>query len=114
MTTGMLPCSMTRIRLLYVPCPSAEVATALARAALHSRLAACANIVPAIRSLYWWEGEIQDDGESLLILKTDVGHLDALRAKLLEEHPYEVPCLATLEPDDVNAAYTAWLTASLD
>lgn len=110
----MLPSTMTTIRFLYVPCPTAEVAAALAKSALHARLAACANIVPTIRSLYWWEGEIQDDAESLLLLKTDAIHLEALRAKLTEEHPYEVPCLATLPPEHVNAAYAAWLTASLD
>ena len=110
----MLPYGMTIIRFLYVPCPNAEVAGALAKAALHARLAACANILPSIRSLYWLEGEIQDDAESLLILKTDVGHLEALRAMLMEEHQYELPCVATLAPDDVNAAYATWLTASLD
>jgi periplasmic divalent cation tolerance protein len=105
---------MTTIRFLYVPCPNAEVAAALAKAALHARLAACANIIPAIRSLYWWEGGIQDDAESLLILKTADHQLDALRAKVMLEHPYEVPCVATLALDDVNAVYAAWLTASLD
>lgn len=110
----MLPSAMTTIRFLYVPCPTSDVAAALAKSALHARLAACANIIPAVRSVYWWDGELQDDAEALLILKSADQQLDALRAKVMEEHPYEVPCVATLALEDVNAAYAAWLTASLD
>lgn len=104
---------MTSIRFLYIPCPAADVAKALAKSALHARLAACANILPHMNSLYWWDGEIQDDAEALLILKTDVSHVEALITKLEVEHPYEVPCLAVLSLGDLNPAYASWLTGEL-
>jgi periplasmic divalent cation tolerance protein len=98
---------------LYVPCPTAEVAQLLAKSALHARLAACANIFPEIRSLYWWEGELQDDAESILILKTDATHEAALREHILEAHPYDVPCVASIALDGLNPDYEDWLRNSL-
>jgi periplasmic divalent cation tolerance protein len=85
----------------------------LAKSALHARLAACANLFPAIRSLYWWDGELQDDAEAVLLLKTDEAHVEALRAHLLEIHPYEVPCVAVIAPESVNEAYAGWLMSEL-
>jgi periplasmic divalent cation tolerance protein len=104
---------MSEIRFVYVPCPSADVARSLAKSALHARLAACANLFPAIQSLYWWEGELQEDAEAVLILKTDATHLAALREHLLEVHPYEVPCVAVMSPESVNEAYAGWLMSEL-
>ena len=60
---------MTDARVLLCTVPPAE-AESLARALLERRLVACVNIVPGIRSLYWWQGKLEDDGESLLVLKT--------------------------------------------
>ncbi len=104
---------MSTIRLVYVPCPSHETANALGRSALHARLAACANILPGMRSLYWWDGEVQDDAEALLLLKTDASLVPALEAHLLEHHPYEVPCVAVVPFGHVNAGYAEWLLAQL-
>lgn len=104
---------MSEIRFVYLPCPSADVARSLAKSTLHARLAACANLFPAIQSLYWWDGELQEDAESVLILKTDAAHVDALRAHLLETHPYEVPCVAVMAVESMNEAYASWLTSEL-
>lgn len=104
---------MSTIRWVYVPCPSAEVAKSLAKAVLHARLAACANIIPQIHSLYWWDGEIQDDAEAVLLLKTDDAHLESLRERLLEIHPYEIPCVAVFAPNAVNDSYAHWLISEL-
>ena len=104
---------MSVIRFVYVPCPSVDVAKSLAKSALHARLAACANVFPGIQSLYWWDGEVQDDAEAVLLLKTDQAHLAALEAHLIEVHPYEVPCVAVMVPESVNAAYADWLMSEL-
>lgn len=104
---------MSEIRFVYVPCPSADVARSLAKSSLHARLAACANLFSAIHSLYWWEGELQEDAEAVLILKTDASHLAALREHLLEVHPYEVPCVAVMSPESVNETYAGWLMSEL-
>lgn len=104
---------MRVIRFVYVTCPSADVAHSLAKAVLHGRLAACANVFPSIRSLYWWNGELQEDAEAVLLLKTDEAHVDALREHLIAMHPYEVPCVAVIAPESVNPAYAQWLISEL-
>lgn len=104
---------MSVIRFVYVPCPSIDVAKSVAKSALHARLAACANLFPGVHSLYWWDGELQDDAEAVLLLKTDEAHLEALREHLLDIHPYEQPCVAVIAPESVNEAYACWLMSEL-
>jgi len=71
------------------------------------------NIVPAIRSVYRWEGKLCDDEESLLIIKTTADRVEALTERLLELHPYDVPEVIALpiEADAGNARYLQWVTA---
>ena len=76
-----------------------------------SRLAACVNSVPGLVSTYRWQGEIERDDEWLLIIKTTTERLDALRARLLELHPYELPELVAVKAADGLAAYLDWVQA---
>lgn len=71
--------------------PSAEVAASLARQLVEERLAACVNVVPGVRSFYRWEGQLQEDAEVLLVLKTEEDRADALLARIPQLHPYSVP-----------------------
>ena len=95
-------------RLFLTTCPDEPSAESLARALVERRLAACVNIVPGVRSFYRWEGEIHDDGELLLLIKT-AASVDALRAAIDELHPYDVPELAALEIADGSPAYLRWV-----
>ena len=92
---------------------SAEDAERLARALVERRLAACVNVVPGVVSHYLWKGELQRDEERLLVIKTRAERLDALRAALVELHPYEVPELVALEITDGLEPYLAWLDESV-
>ncbi len=96
------------LRLLVCTAP-AEAAPKLARALLEARLIGCANLIPAVRSLYWWDGAIQDDGEVVLLIETPAELAQEAAAALAQEHPYEVPKILTLTPEAVNAPYLAWL-----
>ena len=89
--------------------PDAEVAERLARGVVEARLAACVNILPAVRSIYRWEGRVQDDAELLLVIKTRHEHFDALRAWLTQHHPYDVPEVLGLPVSAVSAPYLSWL-----
>ena len=100
-------------RLVLSTVGSPEHAERIARALVEERLAACVNLVPGLRSLYWWEGAVQDDREILLLIKTTAERVGALRERLLELHPYEVPEFGVLEIESVSEAYGAWLRESV-
>ena len=92
---------------------SAEDAERLARALVERRLAACVNVVPGVVSHYRYQGELHRDAEWLLVVKTRVERLAALRTALAELHPYELPELVALEITDGNQAYLEWLDDSV-
>src|SRR5207302_1424405 len=84
---------------------SNAAAAQLAKAVVGEKLGACANILPALRSIYRWEGKIQDENEVLVLLKTQRTHLARLTARILELHPYEVPEVLAIPVEQGHAAY---------
>lgn len=88
-------------------------AAALARELVEARLAACVNILPAVRSIYRWQGKIEDDGEQLLLIKTTGDRLDALREALFARHPYDVPEFMVIAVDGISDAYREWLESQI-
>ena len=76
--------------------PADEDAAPLARALVEERLAACVNILPPMPSIYRWEGSVEQATEHQLIVKTTAARVDALRARLVELHPYDVPEIIVL------------------
>ena len=98
-------------RLIYVTAPSHDEALRLARVAVEERLAACANVLGPITSVYWWEGKVNQDGEVALLLKTRAALVEALTARLRELHPYECPCVVALAIDGGNPAFLSWIAA---
>ncbi len=89
-----------------------EVAGEIAKTVVTERLAACVNIVPAVRSVYVWKGELCDDTEALLIVKTRAARLAELTARLVSIHPYDVPEVIALPigTEEGNPTYLAWLS----
>ncbi|HEX7369110.1 MAG TPA: divalent-cation tolerance protein CutA [Rhodanobacteraceae bacterium] len=92
-------------------CPDAETATKISRTLVEEHLAACVNRIPGIASTYRWQGEIHEDAEALLVIKTTRERFEALRARLVALHPYEVPELIALDIVDGHSPYLAWLNA---
>jgi periplasmic divalent cation tolerance protein len=101
---------MTDILVVLVTAPSAEKAAELARQLVEERLAACGNVLPGIRSIYRWEGKVQDEPEALLVLKTHRDRFEALRNRVLALHPYQVPEVLALPVEAGNEQYLAWVT----
>ncbi|MEE2941452.1 MAG: divalent-cation tolerance protein CutA [Planctomycetota bacterium] len=99
--------------VVLVTFPSDEVAAEVCRALVGERHAACANLVPGIRSVYSWEGAVQDDAEVLALVKSTRAALPALEARIAALHPYDTPEVVALEPAHVEARYLAWLRASV-
>ncbi len=105
---------MSEVRVCLCTAPDADVAAALAKGLVEQRLAACVNIVPQIRSVYRWEGEVHDDSEVLLIIKTSDTRFVQMRDWLVEAHPYDVPEVLALPIDDGAPAYVKWVLASVE
>ena len=92
--------------------PNEDVAATIARALVDEQLAACVNLVPAVRSIYRWQGKTEDAGEVLAVIKTTAARLPALRARLVALHPYDVPEVIALRAAGGHAPYLAWIEAS--
>lgn len=102
---------MTDVLLVLTTAPGAEEAARLARTLVEERLAACGNVVPGLRSIYRWEGKVQDEGEALLLLKTTRARFPALKERLLALHPYEVPEVLALPVEAGAERYLSWVGA---
>ena len=86
-----------------------EEAVGIGRELLELRLAACVNVIPSVRSLYWWEGSIQDDREVLMIAKTRKDLFGRLREKVKELHSYTVPEVLALPVVEGFDKYLFWV-----
>jgi periplasmic divalent cation tolerance protein len=99
----------SEICVVLMTAPSADVAASIGRTLVEERLAACANIVPNVRSIYRWQGAICDDSEVLCIIKTRPALFDALRDRIAQLHPYEVPEIVAIDPAAVSEPYERWV-----
>jgi periplasmic divalent cation tolerance protein len=85
----------------------------LARTLIEEHLAACVNVLAPMRSTYRWKGNIEQEEEQQLIIKTTVGRVGALEARLRELHPYEVPEFLVLPVSSGSDAYLQWLQGAV-
>lgn len=103
--------------LLWIPCPDAACAERIALEAVERRLAACANILPGMRSIYRWESTVRNDHETLLVLKTTEARAEELTNFVTGTHPYELPAVSRVPVTGGSEAFLAWVrteTASSD
>ena len=97
--------------IVLCSCPDEASAQRISLALVSERLAACVNRLSNVRSVYRWEGALQDEPEVLLIVKTTSARYQALEMRLKALHPYEVPEIIALPLSGGAPAYLAWLTA---
>ncbi|WP_373048294.1 divalent-cation tolerance protein CutA [Vulgatibacter sp.] len=100
---------MTDAIVVLVTVSTAEQAADLARALVEERLAACGNVVPGLRSIYRWQGEVQDEPEVLLLLKTTSALFERLRGRVVELHAYENPEVLALPVEAGQLPYLDWI-----
>lgn len=98
------------MRIVFVTCPPGAGAPLL-RQLVEERLVAGGNIVPGVRSIYRWKGEICDEAEEVLLMETAAARAPALLARLPALHPYETPKIVCLAPHEALPAYLAWVLA---
>lgn len=95
--------------VVLVTVPSVEDGEAIARSLIAAKLAACVNLFP-IQSIYTWKGEVHQDQEWQLTIKTDLSRFDELEQTIRSLHPYEVPEIIALPIVAGSAAYLTWIT----
>ncbi len=89
--------------------PDAATAERIAHELVDAKLAACANILPAIKSIYRWQDKIENAAETLAFFKTTVARFPDLREKLRAAHPYEIPEIICLPIADGLPEYLRWV-----
>jgi periplasmic divalent cation tolerance protein len=97
------------LRVVLVTAPDVETAAELGRTLVAERLAACVNVVPGLRSIFRWEGSVQEEAEVLLVVKTQAARCQALAARLQDLHPYDLPEILELLVTGGSAAYLEWV-----
>ena len=99
--------------LVLASFPDEDAAATAARTLVGEKLAACGTVLPGARSIYRWEGKVEDNPEALLLLKTESACYAKLEKRLAKLHPYEVPEIIAWEPGAVHRPYAAWVAAVL-
>lgn len=94
---------------VYVTCVDRAEALQVGQAVVEARLAACANVIDGMSSMYWWEGKLETATEAILIFKSRAELLESLTAKVKEHHSYSVPCVVALPIVGGNPDYLSWL-----
>ena len=103
---------MTNVKLIYITTKNIEEAKHIGKTLVEKHLAACINILPQMTSMYYWQGNLQTDEETVLIAKTTTRLVDQLIQKTRELHSYSTPVILVLSIEDGNADYLHWLEYS--
>lgn len=104
--------SQGEFAVVLVTVSSEEEGLRIARDLVDEKLAACVNIISGLRSIYRWEGEICDEGELLLVIKTRMALFEQVEGKIREIHSYEVPEIVAIPITRGSEAYLSWLGES--
>lgn len=97
------------VQVVLVTAPDSEIGARLARTLVEERWVACANLLPQVRSLYRWEGRVEDDPEVLLLLKTRAELVERVAERVRALHPYDVPEVIALPVTAGSAPYLQWV-----
>jgi periplasmic divalent cation tolerance protein len=101
---------MSDLRILVTTFSKEEQATEIIRTLIREQLAACGTLLRGARSIYVWQGNLEDGEETVVILKTTTAAATAAATRLKELHPYEVPEILILSAECANAAYGQWIS----
>lgn len=97
--------------LMYATAPTKDEAQRIARTVVDERLAACANVIAGVSSMYWWEGSVQEDVEAVIIMKTRADLVEALTSRVRDLHSYQCPCVVAVPITGGNAEFLHWIAA---
>ncbi len=104
---------MSEVRLVFCTFPDSASARQIGTVLIERQLAACVNLIPAVESIYRWQGRVETAGEVLAVFKTSAEVFPGFEQTLGELHPYEVPEIIAIEPAAVSANYASWVLGSV-
>lgn len=104
---------MSGVCVVLVTAPSMEKGAEIARTLVDEALIACANLVPGVRSIYRWKGELCDEAEVLVVMKTRSERFPAVEARIRALHMYEVPEILQLDVEAGHQPYLDWVLGSV-
>ena len=99
--------------IVFMTAPNREEALKIVRNLLKEKLIACGNIIDSVTSLFWWKGEISEENETLVIMKSSKKSFKKLCKQIEELHSYDVPEIIALPIVDGSPSYLEWLNSSL-
>ena len=102
----------SRYRIVLVTCGSIQEARRMGRVVVEKKLAACANIVPRIESIYRWKGKVERAREVLMLLKTSAARVPQLEREIERAHSYDLPEFVVLPIEAVSKEYLRWIADS--
>jgi periplasmic divalent cation tolerance protein len=108
-----MPIPSADARIVLTTAAGVDEARRLGHTLVEEQLAACVTLIPAVESIYHWEGKVESAGETLLLLKTSAGHLPAQEARLQALHSYTTPEFLVLPVESGSEGYLAWMRKSL-
>lgn len=95
--------------IIYVTCESADEAERIAGKLLEGKLIACANILPEHSAVFHWEGDIQSEKETAMILKSREDLFEEIRETICQHHSYDVPCIVAMPIMQANKAFLRFI-----
>ncbi len=98
-----------KTKLIYITAPSFAEAEQIAETVVTEKLAACANILDGVTSIFHWEDKLCRENEAVLILKTTEEHVEELTARIKQLHSYDCPCIVALPVESGNSEFLKWV-----
>ena len=114
MESGDIKCLPKMFALIYITTSSEEESCSIGEKLVEERLVACANIIKEIKSFYWWEGNLEKDQESVLVVKTLASKIDDIIRRVKELHSYENPCVVAFPIIAGSREYLDWLEREVE
>jgi len=99
------------VMFVYVTASDRSEALSIGRILVEERLVACVNVLDSVRSVYWWEGRVQEGDEALFIAKTRSELVGRVTARVKELHSYRTPCVVALPVAAGNPDFLDWVSA---
>ena len=101
------------LSLIYITCSNKDEAKKIAKELVSLKLVACANIIMGMESIYEYDGEIHNDNEVILLLKTKSALFENVKDKVLDLHSYDLPCIVEIPVKNCHKEFANWITSSI-